>query len=72
MKESIENENIKRDFFRGNKVESIENLGIEEFTNIIRICDICGEEMLLSEATSNNHMVFICQDCGYRLKVDSK
>jgi len=47
--------------------ESYEDIAIKEFKNIIRICDICGEEMLLSDKDS-----FICQGCGYHLKIFNK
>jgi uncharacterized CHY-type Zn-finger protein len=47
--------------------ESFEDVAISEFKNIVRICDICGEEMLLSDKDS-----FICQGCGYHMKVFNK
>lgn len=43
---------------------SFENLMIKEIKNIIRICDICGQEMVLVDQDS-----FICQECGYHLKI---
>ncbi|MCS7243329.1 MAG: hypothetical protein RMJ36_01150 [Candidatus Calescibacterium sp.] len=49
------------------ETESLERLMLKEFKNIIRICDICGEEMLLDDENT-----FICQGCGYHLKVDTK
>lgn len=44
--------------------ESIEKLMIKEFKNIIKICDICGGEMLLEDEET-----FICQECGYHYKI---
>ncbi len=45
--------------------ESVERIMNKELKNIIRICDICGGEMLLYDKN-----LMICQDCGYHLKIE--
>ncbi|MEN3015162.1 MAG: hypothetical protein ABDH21_03780 [bacterium] len=43
--------------------ESIEKLALGEAKSIIRICDMCGNEMLLHEGN-----LFVCENCGYHFK----
>ncbi len=50
---------------------SIEDLLKKEFKNIIRICDICGNEMNL-DIDFNNFEVFICNNCGYKIKINNE
>lgn len=47
---------------------SIEELLKKEFKNIIRICDICGNEMNL-DIDSENYEIFICNSCGYKIRL---
>lgn len=47
--------------------DSLENIMLKEIKNIVRICDICGGEMML-----NDNNTFICQECGYHLKFDTE
>jgi len=49
---------------------SIEELIKKEFKNIIRICDICGSEMNL-DIDSEKFEIFVCNNCGYKIKVDN-
>ncbi|MFN4219857.1 MAG: hypothetical protein ACK4GJ_02920 [bacterium] len=56
-------ENVDEEF----NYDSLENIMLKEIKNVIRICDICGGEMMLADKDT-----FICQECGYHLKFNTE
>ncbi|MGB9639077.1 MAG: hypothetical protein ACP5RD_04255 [bacterium] len=64
LPETLENDNESSDNL------SIEELLKKEFKNIIRICDICGNEMNL-DIDSENFEIFVCNNCGYKIRLNN-